>query len=85
MSALRATLPQDAGNWIQSFEKALESVADCVGDGAVSPDSARIKGVKGFVEVPGNHLSMIHNVTVGSDRETPAILINSGSVGLRLG
>ncbi len=75
LSELRATLPEYAGDWFPDFEKALESVADGVGDGAISVDSARLEGVDDFVEVSSNHFSMIRNVTAASDREPPAIPI----------
>ena len=60
---------------LNSFESALQSLSDGVGDGVVSIESARLAGVDDFVTVEGNHLSMIRNVTASSTRLPPAIPI----------
>ncbi len=53
----------------------LAAVADGIGDGLVTLESARLKGVEDFLIVQGNHLTIIRNFTADSDRTPPAIPI----------
>jgi len=57
------------------LKQSLETLVDGVGDGCVSLDSARLDGVRDFVVVDANHLSMIKNYSRNSDRVPPAVPI----------
>ncbi len=52
---------------------ALESLAEGVGDGCVSVDSAKLTGVTDFVTVQGTHLSTVRNVLESSTDIPPAV------------
>lgn len=49
-------------------------LVESIGDGLVSFDSARLDGVPVY-RVPGNHLSIVRNVNMTSDRIPPALPI----------
>lgn len=49
-------------------------LAEQLGDGLVSVESAQLAGVPLF-RVSGNHLSIIRNISTGSERIPPAIPI----------
>ena len=67
---LEALLQEYANGVPQSLREAREQL----GDGLVSVDSARLPGVP-LIRVPGNHLSIIRNVSATSTRTPPAIPI----------
>lgn len=67
---LDALLQQHTGELPQALREARQHL----GDGLVSVDSARLPSVP-LVRVPGNHLSIIRNVSVESTRMPPAIPI----------
>jgi len=80
----KKTLDDTIGEWERSaapaFRKSLATLhrdlselTAGIGDGAVSLESTRLKGVEDHVTVPGNHLSMIRNVLKSSERVPPAI------------
>jgi hypothetical protein len=56
----------------QQLPQALRQVREQIGDGLVSVDSAQLPGVP-MIRVPGNHLSIIRNVSRTSTRTPPAI------------
>lgn len=72
--AERATAPPaDAKTSTAEIRSCLEGLVDGIGDGAVPLASARLDGVPDIVTVAGTHLSMIRNVTAGSDRVPPSV------------
>jgi len=58
---------------VQQCREALESLAEGVGDGCVSVDSAKLPGVADFVTVKGTHLSAVRNVLESSTDIPPAV------------
>ena len=60
-------LPQSAGPVVEDLESMFLSMTPSLGNGLVTVDSARLVGVP-LVTVPGNHLSMIRNITKSSSR-----------------
>lgn len=71
---LEDNLREDTQGAAQEAEHALLSMAKQIGDGLVSVDSARLTGID-FKIVNGTHLTMIRNITEGSQRIPPAIPI----------
>ena len=65
-------MPEAARGIAGQVAEGLIAMTEKVGDGAVSVDSARLTGVP-LVTVPGTHLSIIRNLTIGSQRIPPAI------------
>ena len=65
-------LPKGATQALGELQNRLEAVSGSVGDGLVTVNSARLEGVP-LQTVPGTHLSMIRNITRGSDRVPPAV------------
>ena len=65
-------MPEAARGIADLVAEGLIAMTEKVGDGAVSVDSARLTGVP-LVTVPGTHLSIIRNLTIGSQRIPPAI------------
>ena len=61
---------EDQGRWARF----LDSVAQGVGDGLVPVEATRLPGVA-HQTVPGNHMSMIRNITAHSRRIPPAVPI----------
>ncbi|MBI1367343.1 MAG: hypothetical protein GC162_01675 [Planctomycetes bacterium] len=60
---------------VDAVRRALDSLADNIGDGAVTLESSRLDGVTDYTIVDGNHLSIIRNVLPGSERIPPALPI----------
>lgn len=52
----------------EAVASALKGLVEGLGDGVVTIDSARLEGVKDFVQVDANHHTMLHNLT-GADKE----------------
>ncbi len=65
-------LPDMARYSVEQLLDAMQSMADGVGDGLVTLDSARLEGAAMRI-VQGNHLSIIRNVLESSERIPPAI------------
>jgi pimeloyl-ACP methyl ester carboxylesterase len=80
-AAKRAAASAKAPKWLRDFIESTEESANGLlneavrglGDGCVSIDSARLEGVDDFVLIEANHISMIINITPGSDETAPAI------------
>ena len=60
--------------YVNGLPLPLREAREHLGDGLVSVDSARLVGVP-LIRVPGNHLSIIRNVSATSTRIPPAIPI----------
>lgn len=74
MARLTASEPDTAKRRTRErLRSALASLAEGVGDGCVSLQSARLEGIEDVVVVPGNHLSTVRNVRRSSRRIPPAI------------
>ena len=71
---LKVKLPEDTRVAVKEMENVLLVMSNEVGDGLVSVRSARLSGVPLRI-VQGTHLSMIRNITAGSQRIPPAIPI----------
>jgi pimeloyl-ACP methyl ester carboxylesterase len=71
---LKQTLPESARDSVEQMENALNSVAHVLGDGIVPVQSAELDGIPLHV-VSGTHLSIIRNITEGSQRIPPAVPI----------
>ncbi len=69
---LEEKLPDAARSAVQKMTARLIAVAEQVGDGLVSVDSARLSGVP-LETVRGTHLSMIRNLSGDSRRVPPAV------------
>ena len=67
-------LPESAHDSVAGVSDVLKSMANGLGDGLVSVDSTRLNGYPLHV-VQGNHLSIIRNVSKGSERVPPALPI----------
>lgn len=67
-------LPDAARDVTRRLAEGLIAMAEQVGDGLVSVQSARLPGVP-LITVQGTHLSMIRNLRAGSQRVPPAIPI----------
>ncbi len=65
-------LPEATRDLTRKLKEGLIAMAEQVGDGAVSVESARLPGIP-LVTVPGTHLSIIRNLTARSQRTPPAI------------
>jgi len=75
LASWRQRMPGNLRRSFQEFEEGLKGVSDSIGDGVVSLESTKISGVSDHNIVQGNHLSIIRNVTAGSDRLPPAVPI----------
>ena len=71
---LKVKLPEDTRVVVKEMENVLLLVSNEVGDGLVSVRSAQLSGVPLRI-VQGTHLTMIRNITSGSQRIPPAIPI----------
>ncbi|MBN2320422.1 MAG: alpha/beta fold hydrolase [Acidobacteria bacterium] len=67
-------LPESAHDSVAGVGDVLKSMANGLGDGLVSVDSARLNGIPLHI-VQGNHLSIIRNVSKESERVPPALPI----------
>jgi pimeloyl-ACP methyl ester carboxylesterase len=65
---------RDSSRELEQISSIMKSMANGLGDGLVTVESARLDNVP-FVTVPGTHLSMIRNITMASDRVPPAVPI----------
>lgn len=72
---IRQKLGPQATQPAEDIIDSLAEVAEGIGDGLVSLESARLEGVEDFVIVSGNHLSMIRNLSQSSERIPPAVPI----------
>ena len=71
---IRPKLSADQQRWVDEFGKSMISMTHGLGDGLVTVESARLEGVP-HRTVDGNHLTMIRNITSGSNRIPPAVPI----------
>jgi hypothetical protein len=71
---LKVKLPEDSRVAVKEMENVLLLASNEVGDGLVSVRSAQLSGVPLRI-VQGTHLSIIRNITAGSQRIPPAIPI----------
>jgi len=69
---LEQSLPLETRPASLALEKALMSMSRTIGDGLVSVDSAKLKGVP-LTTVGGTHLTMIRNISESSPRIPPAV------------
>ena len=67
-------LPAEIGDAVDKLTDGLEELSNGVGDGVVSVESTRLKGVADHVIVKGNHLTMIRSV-FSKERVPPAVPI----------
>jgi pimeloyl-ACP methyl ester carboxylesterase len=74
IGSLQTGKPASDQNKLDDLRAALRSTRSTLGDGLVTVDSALLPGVPNQT-VNGTHLSIIRNITEGSDRIPPAIPI----------
>ncbi len=72
IESVQDKLPEGANSGFDKVEGWFKSMSNGLGDGLVTVDSTRIKGVPHHI-VPGTHLTIIRNLTSDSQREPPAI------------
>ncbi len=66
--------PTESESMLADLKDSLVSLTNNLGDGLVTVDSARLDGVL-LRTVPGNHSSMIRNLTENSERVPPSVPI----------
>ena len=71
---VRKNVSADQQEWVDGLGKNMISMTHGLGDGLVTVESARLEGVP-HRTVEGTHLSMIRNITKGSNRMPPAVPI----------
>jgi pimeloyl-ACP methyl ester carboxylesterase len=71
---LKQNVPADHRQSVEDLSRGLIDMTHEVGDGLVTVDSTRLAGVE-QITVDGNHLTIIRNLTAGSDRIPPAVPI----------
>ena len=71
---LRKKVPADQQERVDELGKDMISMTHGLGDGLVTVESARLEGVP-YRTVDGTHLSMIRNISKGSQRMPPAVPI----------
>jgi pimeloyl-ACP methyl ester carboxylesterase len=76
---IKSRLPSSAYEAVSKISDLLGSMAHGLGDGLVSVDSARLEDVPLRI-VQGTHLSIIRNISAGSDRTPPAVPIISAQL-----
>ena len=69
---LDQVLPKQTQPAVIVLDKALTAMANTIGDGLVTLDSAMLEGIP-LTQVRGNHLTMIRNLTTKSHRVPPAV------------
>jgi pimeloyl-ACP methyl ester carboxylesterase len=74
VSDLRQKVPDGRQKWVDEFGKNMIALTHGLGDGLVTVESTRLKGVPHWT-VDGTHLSMIRNISSGSGRIPPAVPI----------
>jgi len=74
VTTARKRIPTSRQENLREFETFLHSMTEGLGDGLVTVDSTRLNGVA-HKTVRGTHLSMIRNITEGSQRLPPAVPI----------
>jgi pimeloyl-ACP methyl ester carboxylesterase len=74
ISDLRREAPEDQQSGLSDLGASLVSLTRGLGDGLVSVESSRLEGVD-HLSVDGTHLTMIRNLTEGSERIPPAVPI----------
>jgi pimeloyl-ACP methyl ester carboxylesterase len=74
VSNLRRKVPEGQQKRVEELGKIMISMSHGLGDGLVTVESTRLDGVD-HRTVDGTHLSMIRNITRGSDRIPPAVPI----------
>jgi len=79
-SFLEALMPLSKNDGVRGVENGLNKVKNMVGDGLVTLESARLDKVP-LTRVHGNHLTMIRNLTLNSQRVPPAIPVILGILG----
>ena len=72
--SLRQKVSADQKKRVDELGKDMISMTHGLGDGLVTVESARLEGVP-YRTVDGTHLSMIRNITKGSQRMPPAVPI----------
>ena len=65
-------LPEDHQEAFDKIMTQVEALADHIGDGAVSVQSATLEDIP-LIRLKGNHLSVIRNILSESDRIPPAV------------
>ncbi|UCG12901.1 MAG: acetyltransferase, partial [Deltaproteobacteria bacterium] len=78
LNKIRQKASEERQKQIDAFGAFMISMTHGLGDGLVTVESTRLKGIP-HLTVEGNHLSMIRNITKGSRRTPPAvpIIVNS--------
>ncbi len=74
VSDLRLKVPAEQQKWVDELGKDMIALTHRLGDGLVTVESTRLAGVP-HRTVDGNHLSMIRNITLSSQRVPPAVPI----------
>ena len=74
LDRLRRLSGSDRSVGFRAASRALQAMVSGLGDGIVSTESARLKGVDDFVSVGADHIGLVVNV-IESDDEPPAIPI----------
>jgi hypothetical protein len=74
IQTLKEDTDDDRRELLEDLGVSLKSLVSGLGDGLVSVDSALLEGVEHRI-VEGTHLTMIRNLTDGSDRTPPAVPI----------
>jgi pimeloyl-ACP methyl ester carboxylesterase len=72
MSDLRQKVPDDQQKYVDALGRNLISMTHGLGDGLVTVESTRLEGVP-HRTVEGTHLTMIRNISAGSERIPPAV------------
>ncbi len=71
---VRQKVPEEQQKWVDEFGHNMIALAHGLGDGLVTLESTRLEGVP-HRTVDGTHMSMIRNITRGSQRIPPAVPI----------
>jgi pimeloyl-ACP methyl ester carboxylesterase len=74
LSSIDEKVGRDSSRELAKISSVMQSMANGLGDGLVTVESARLDNIPLFT-VPGTHLSMIRNITPDSDRVPPAVPI----------
>jgi hypothetical protein len=74
LAKLRSKLPDDQQKRLDELGQYMISMTHALGDGLVTVESALLEGVP-LQNVNGTHLSMIRNITQGSQRIPPSVPI----------
>lgn len=72
LKGVKQTLGRGQSKNIEQLEQVILSMSDGLGDGLVTVQSTRLPGIE-HRKVKGTHLTMIRNISEGSDRIPPAV------------